>query len=73
MIETNKNLKRYNMVLPAQLFDELQEAAAGSDTTVVELLRRFIKLGLVIHDVSKDPGTAFLIRTGDTEREVMFL
>jgi hypothetical protein len=72
-VDASKNLKRYNMVLPEPLYLELQDAAKQNDITIVELLRRFIKLGLIVHKVSKDPGAAFLIRTGDTEREVLFL
>jgi len=72
-MDASKNLKRYNMVLPEPLFLELQDAAKQNDITVLELLRRFIKLGLIVHNVSKDPSAAFVIRTGDTEREVMFL
>ena len=72
-MDASKNLKRYNMVLPETLYIELQDVAKENDITVVELLRRFIKLGLVVHNVSKDPSAAFLIRNGDTEREVMFI
>ena len=61
------------MVLPDYLYTQLQTAAKENNITVVELLRKFIKLGLVVLDVSKDPGAAFLIRQGDTEREVLFL
>ena len=70
-MDASKSLKRYNMVLPEPLYLELQEAANDRDITVVELLRRFIKLGLMINNVSKNPGAAFLIRNGDSEREIV--
>jgi len=72
-LATNMTPKRYNMVLPDYLYAQLQTAAKENNTTVVELLRKFIKLGLVVLDVNKDPSAAFLIRQGDTEREIMIL
>ncbi len=68
-----KGLKRYNLVLPEDLFDELQELADNKQTTVVDLLRKFIKLGLVVAKVEETPGSAFLIREGKAERQLVLL
>lgn len=73
MANKSDGLKRYNLVLPETLFDELQKLAEERHTTVVELLRRFIKLGLLTIQLEETPGAALLIREGDTEREVVFL
>ncbi len=68
-----KGVKSYNLVIPEDLFDTVQELADKRQTTVVELLRRFIKLGLLVAHVEDTPGAAFIIREGDSEREVIFL
>jgi beta-galactosidase len=37
-------------------------------TTVVDLIRRFIKLGLIAAKIEDTPGAALIIRDGDTEQ-----
>ena len=70
---TETALKRYNLVLPEDLFNEVQRVADSQHTTVVELLRRFIKLGLLATKVQQTPGAALLIREGEHEREIILL
>ena len=66
-------LKRYNLVLPEDLFTALQELADQRQTTVVDLIRRFIKLGLIAAKVEDTPGAALIIREGDTEQRIILL
>lgn len=67
------DIKKYNLALPQELFDELQEVADKRHTTVVELLRRFIKLGLIASQIDETPDAAIIIREGDKEREILIL
>ena len=66
-------LKRYSLVLPEDLFTALQELADQRQTTVVDLIRRFIKLGLIAAKIEDTPGAALIIREGDTERQIILL
>jgi hypothetical protein len=66
-------IKRYNLVLPEDLYNEVRRQADEHGTTVVELIRKFIKLGLLAMDVQEDPKSALIIREGDTEREIILL
>ena len=65
--------KRYNLVIPRELFEKVEEIARENQATVIEILKRFIKLGLIASEVERDPEAKFLIREGETEREVVFL
>jgi hypothetical protein len=65
--------KRYNLVLPEELHNELQLLADRRHTSVVELIRRFLKLGLLVAKAEESPDTAFLIREGDKEQQLVFL
>jgi hypothetical protein len=65
--------KRYNLVLPEELYNELQTVADRRHTTVVELLRRFVKLGLLVAKAEQSPNMAFILREGDKERELLLL
>ena len=67
------NLRRYSLVLPEDLFNEVERLADERQVTVVELLRRFIKLGLLAVQIENSPDKALLIREGDRDRELLIL
>ena len=67
------NRKRYNLVLPEELFEEIQMVADKQQITVVEILRNFIKLGLLAIQIEETPDSALLIRENGTEREIILL
>jgi hypothetical protein len=66
-------LKRYSLVLPEDLFTAIQALADQRQTTVVDLIRRFIKLGLIAAKIEDTPGAALIIRDGDSEQQIIFL
>jgi ATP-dependent Clp protease ATP-binding subunit ClpA len=65
--------RRYTLVLPEALFGQVEQLAAAEHTTVVELLRRFTKLGLLAAEVQKQPDAALLLRDGTGERQILLL
>jgi len=66
-------VKRYNLVMPEELFRELQDLADRRHTTVVEVMRRFLRLGLVVSQACETPGSAVVIRESGRERELLLL
>lgn len=72
-MERERSLKRYNLALPEDLYAEVQALADRQHTTVVELLRRFIKLGLLATAVQERHDAALIIREGEKEREILLL
>jgi hypothetical protein len=66
-------VKRYNLVLPEPLFREVQELAEQRHVTVLELLRKFVRLGLLVAKAEESPDMMFLLREGDTERQLILL
>ena len=65
--------KRYSLVLPEELFAAVQELADRRQTTVVDIIRRCLKLGLIAARVEDTPGAALIIREGEIEREIIFV
>jgi hypothetical protein len=65
--------KRYNLVLPQPLFDELQSVADERHTTVLEVLKQYIRLGLLISKAAKSPDMAVILREGDRDRDLMLI
>ncbi|ACU89003.1 hypothetical protein [Desulfomicrobium baculatum] len=65
--------KRYNLNIPEALFDEVQSIADENGTSVVDLLRRFIKLGLVAVSIEKRDDTRLSIIDSNGERELRLL
>ncbi len=66
-------IKRYNLALPESLFREVVQLANREDTTVLEIIRRSIKLGLLAAKVQQTPGAKLIIREGAAEREIVLL
>ncbi len=65
--------KRYNLALPEELYNAVQALAERRQTTVVALLRKFIRLGLLVAQAEESPDTTFLIREGDKEQQLVLL
>lgn len=72
-VANGKGMKRYNLVLPIELYDQLQEVADQKHTTVLELIRRFVKLGLLAVRAETTPGLDFIVREDGVESRVMIL
>jgi hypothetical protein len=51
-------------VLPQELFDEVQRIAAAWYSTVVEVLRQFIRLGLLVAQTERFTKPACIYRQG---------
>ena len=67
------NNKRYTLNLPEDLFNQVQQIANENRTTVVEILRKFIKLGLLAVHTERDKSTKLILKDKDGERELMIL
>ena len=66
-------MKRYNLAMPEDLFREVEQLAQRQNSTVVEVLRRFVKLGLYVTAIQESPGGAILVREDGREREIVIL
>lgn len=66
-------MKRYNLVLPEELYFEVEKIANKEKISVVEILRRFIKLGLVATKIQDDPDSHLIFRKGDVDQEFLIL
>lgn len=71
--ENSKKVKRYNLVLPNSLFDEVQILANDENISILELLKRFIKIGLLVTKLAQSPNVSLILREGDRERELVLL
>jgi len=71
--DQNRGLKRYLLTLPVDLFQEVQELAERQQTNVADLLRRFTRLGLLATRIQETPGSALIIREGDSEQRILLL
>lgn len=67
------DIKRYNLALTEEMYAELERVARKRHTSVVEILRRYIKLGLLVEQIDDRPGAELLIREGARERQLVLL
>ena len=66
-------LKRYTLVLPHELYDEVKRIADVRHISVVELFRKFLRLGILAMKLEDDPESALIIREGDKEQVVKLI
>ncbi|MDQ3701090.1 MAG: hypothetical protein M3442_09250 [Chloroflexota bacterium] len=71
--ERRRQGRRYSLVLPDDLFAEVERLAERQQSSVVELLRRFTRLGLLVTQLQDRPDAALIIREGATERQLLLL
>lgn len=65
--------RRYQLVLPEELYLEIQGIAEKEHTSFLEIIRKLLKYGLLVFNITKDPGTKLIIREGDSEREIVMI
>lgn len=68
---STKNIARYNLALPTTLYDEVKQAADNHGVTVVDIIRKFLQIGLMVLRLQDEPGAALIIREGDSERQIL--
>ena len=73
MPATKARTKRHNLVLPSELYHRLQQVAEEKHTTITDLIKRFVKLGLLAVEVENSPGSELIIRENGAERRILLL
>ena len=69
----NNAKRRYHLALPEELYMEIELLAKENGTTIIELIRRFVKLGLIAAKLENEKDAAIIIRQGERERELAIL
>jgi hypothetical protein len=62
--------RRYSLVIPETLYQEIEEVAIELDTAVVEVIKRFLKLSLLAYRLQKEDDAALLIEDSDGIRQI---
>lgn len=65
--------KRFNLVIANDLFNAVQAVADERGVTVTEVIRQFMKLGLLAAAIEKEPGSELVIREGGQERVLVLM
>jgi hypothetical protein len=66
-------MKRYNLVIPDELYQEIEVVANERKTSVVDIMRQFIKLGLLAAKIEKVPGGALMIRENGKYQRIILI
>lgn len=69
----SSDTKRYSLVLPQELYDEVEAIADRQHSSVVEIIRRFIRLGLIANEISKRDNSKLIIREDGVDREILLV
>lgn len=68
-----RGMKKYQIVVPESLFEEIEKIADSRQTTVIDIIRRFLKLGILTSRIEGTPNAGLFIREGESEREIILL
>jgi hypothetical protein len=69
---SSSQLKRCTLTLPEELFNQVQQAAAERHTTVLAVLRQYIKLGLLASKIDDlDPDSGVILRIKGTDHRII--
>ena len=66
MIAQKQSLRRCTFDLPAALYNDLYQATEKNETTLTDMLRKYIRLGLL----ASEPDTVVLLKQGSLEQPV---
>jgi hypothetical protein len=70
-VESSKK-SMYSLSLPSDVLDEIKRVAEKEETSILQVLRNFIKLGLAYYRMrDRDPNTQLIIRQGNTEHVIL--
>lgn len=72
-MNTKIGRKRYNLALPEDMFDKLQQIADEQDATILDVIKKCIKVGLLAYQTENNPDSALIIREGDLERQILMI
>lgn len=67
----NAGLNYYNLKLPDGLYNELKDLSKKQGTSVAEILRKFIRLGLLATKYQDDPGSSILVEENGKQKILM--
>lgn len=70
---TETPMKRYNLALPVDLHEALKQIGNENNLTIVELLRRAVKLFLLAMEASESEDKALIIRDKNGEHQLLLL
>ena len=65
--------KRYNLVIPDDLFLEVKNIADTEQTSIIDSFKKIIKYGLLTYKIMKDPTSQLIIKQGKSEREIVLV
>lgn len=68
-----KPSKRVHLVVPGEVWDDIERIAAERHTTATAVLRGFIKLGILATRIEREPDSALILREGEREQQLLIL
>lgn len=72
VVTTTPQKRRFNIIFPEPLLEELQRVSDEEGTSVVETMRRFIRFGVgVRREMGKHPDAEFVIKWNGGETKIL--
>jgi hypothetical protein len=67
-------IKRYNLGIPEELYEEIHIIADKEGTSILEILKKFMKIGCIINKIQQESDSCIIIRQkGEDDKEIVFI
>lgn len=65
--------KRFNLTMPMETFEELEAISQTDGRTVVDVIRRFISLGMLIREIQARGAEVLIREEGKEDKLIVIL
>jgi hypothetical protein len=65
--------RRYNLQISKDLYEDIERISIELDTSVVEVIKRFLRFGLIVYDLQRSPDVDLLISEKGEVTKVRFV
>lgn len=69
---SKEGVRRYNLVLPEVLFDQVREVSGRKHVSVAAILRQFVELGLEVEH-AQQRGASLILREGGKDTGLIII
>jgi hypothetical protein len=72
MVKTRVRMKRYSLLMPEPMYNEVRRLAQGHQTTVAKRVRDYVRLGATVDRMTQNGDAEFIVRKNGKETILHF-
>ena len=69
----DKRRRRYNLILPDEVFSQVERIANEWGTSYKEVIQRLLKVGFIVVEAERSEDKAVYIQEGESLKQIRFM